>query len=170
MVNFHLLHATTHHTNSETANFWFVPSSSQIHYVLFSCMENVDTKAMNGGGWREWEREKQWNSRGQQQVKETISFSFPVSKLERHRRVLGETIGFMLITYEINMLKHSRVRRKRCHKTRIGWERIKEVQQAHAHSEVAGNVQAFTHWTNIFHFISMTKNTIILDMPECRFH
>lgn len=38
------------------------------------------------------------------------------------------------------------------------------------HQKLLSNGQAFTHWTNIFQFISMTKDTIILDMPECNFH
>lgn len=41
---------------------------------------------------------------------------------------------------------------------------------ADTHQKLVRNVQAFTHLTNSFQFISMTKDTIILDMPECYFH
>ncbi len=63
---------------------------------------------------------KEKKSGGQQQVKATISFYFPLSNLERHKCLLQEPIGVMLITYEINMLKHSSVRRRGREKTRIG--------------------------------------------------
>lgn len=49
-------------------------------------------------------------------------------------------------------------------------EKKKTRGSADTHQKLVCNAQAFTHWTNSFQFISMTKDTIILDMPECYFH
>jgi len=75
--------------------------------------------------------------------------------------------GVLSITCEIKHAETSTRRRGQGERRKEVEER-KEAQQAQ--SEVAGNGQPLTHWTNISHFISMTKNTIILDMPGCRFH
>lgn len=62
-------------------------------------------------------------------------------------------------------MEQTETRRKRWRK-----RKKKKSGEVQPNQKLLVNVQAFSHWSNIFHFISMTKNTIILDMPECRFH
>lgn len=88
-----------------------------------------------------------------------IDCIFYISQLKWKIPRFSELDSFTLMTSEIlswNIcLEMQDGERKQC-----------EVQQ----SEVVCNVNLLAHWMNIFHFINMTKSTIIVDMPECCFH
>lgn len=84
---------------------------------------------------------------------------FYISQLKWKIPRFSKLDSFTLVTSEI-------VSWNICLEMQDGDRKQCEVQQ----SEVVCNVNSLAHWMNIFHFINMTKSTIIVDMPECCFH